>query len=183
MLLVAFLAAAAAGVADGWEIHQAERFCLLRQTARAPGGAELGIALDIRSKARLVLTNPAWQVEADRSYPLAAGIESSMKARKARGLKLGADWVALVADVDEQGFVEQFANAAAIQFEVRKVKPGTVAGRFPLAGAAGAAQALRACQTDLIAKSADLAKHKLDQRKRPIPESHNEDPDDTIPDR
>lgn len=184
MVLLPLLASVAAtGLPQGWEIQQAEQFCLLRLTAPDSGGSELGVALDTKDKARLILSNASWQLEPDRLYPLSAGIEGSVRARKARGLRLGSEWVALVADVEEGSFIDEFARASTLQFEVKKVKPGTIQSKFALTGTAAAAHALRACQAELIARTGDLNRLKLDQRKRAQPEKNNEDPDEYVPDR
>ena len=168
MLFLSLFAAAYSTVPNaalpgGWEVHEAESFCYVWLARPEAGGTELGVALDAKDKTKLILSNSSWKLQADRNYPLIAGIDGGEKPRKARGLSLGSNWVALVADIDEQSFIDQFAKSSQLGFEVRKIAAGTGQGRFETAGAASAAGALQSCQAALKIRVRERAKNKVDR--------------------
>ena len=163
--LALLIAAPAVGnpLANGWEVHEAGQFCYIWLGRAEPGGAELGLALDANDHATIILANPAWGLEADRSYRVSAGVGGAYKVRKGRGLDIGGGRIALSAAVDEPGFAGRFAAADSLRFELPKVKTGTAAGSFALAGAREAVAALNQCVDGQRGAAKDLARYKADR--------------------
>lgn len=163
-LVAATMAAApSAALPGGWEVHETENFCYVWLSKPDAGGTELGVVLDSKDKAKLILSNASWKLQPDRSYPVSAGLDGAQKPRKARGLSLGSNWTALVADVEEQSFLDQFATSSQLGFEVRKIATGSGQGQFATGGAAAAAGALRSCQAALKIKVRERGRIKLDR--------------------